>query len=37
VWEREMFHRRLNSDAPPAEEADERTSALQAKLRALRR
>ena len=37
VWEREMLHRRLSSGAPPAEEVDERTSALQAKLRALRR
>ena len=37
VWEREMLHRRLSSDALPAEEVNERTSALQAKLRALRR
>jgi hypothetical protein len=36
VWDREMFHRRLNSSGP-SQEADERTSALQAKLRALRR
>lgn len=38
VWDREMLHRRLNSQAPSmAEQTDERTSALQAKLRALRR
>ena len=36
VWDREMFYRRLNSSGP-SQEADERTSALQAKLRALRR
>ena len=36
VWDREMFHRRLKSSGP-SQEADERTSALQAKLRALRR
>ena len=38
VWEREMLHRRLNDDKPlVAEPVDDRTSALQAKLRALRR
>ena len=37
VWERTMLHRRLNSNAPTTEETDERASALQAKLRALRR
>lgn len=37
VWEREMLHRRLDNDQPSSsDEADERTSALQAKLRALR-
>jgi len=35
VWDREMFHRRLNTSGP-AQDTDERTSALQAKLRALR-
>ena len=38
VWDREMLHRRLNDDKPVgAEPVDDRTSALQAKLRALRR
>jgi len=37
VWDREMLYRRLNSDEPaPSEQVDERASALQAKLRALR-
>jgi WD40 repeat protein len=35
VWDREMFHRRLNTSVP-TQDTDERTSALQAKLRALR-
>ena len=36
VWDREMLHRRMESTAP-SQDTDERTSALQAKLRALRR
>ena len=36
VWERAMLQRRLQSDTPAVETQDERTSALQAKLRALR-
>lgn len=36
VWDRVMFHRRQNSIGP-TEDTDERTTALQAKLRALRR
>jgi hypothetical protein len=36
VWERAMLQRRLNSEGPAAEVQDERASALQAKLRALR-
>ena len=37
AWEREMLHRRLDNDqSSSSDEADERTSALQAKLRALR-
>ncbi len=35
VWDREMFHRRLNTSGP-TQDTDERTSTLQAKLRALR-
>ena len=37
VWDRAMLERRLNSENTAPLEADERTSALQAKLRALRR
>ena len=38
VWDREMLQRRLNRQSPlTTGETDERTSALQAKLRALRR
>ncbi len=37
VWDRDMLHRRLDSETSPTEAADERTSALQAKLRALRK
>ena len=37
VWDRTMLQRRLANQAAPSEGVDERTSALQAKLRALRR
>ena len=37
VWDRDMLLRRLDSGTTPAEPVDERTSALQAKLRALRK
>lgn len=37
VWDRDMLLRRLDSGTTPAEAVDERTSALQAKLRALRK
>ena len=36
VWERAMLQRRLDSEGPAVEVQDERASALQAKLRALR-
>lgn len=37
VWDRDMLLRRLDSETSPTEAVDERTSALQAKLRALRK
>lgn len=37
VWDREMLARRLGSESPPSQAVDDRTSALQAKLRALRK
>jgi len=37
VWDREMLARRLESGSSPSQAVDDRTSALQAKLRALRK
>ena len=37
VWDRDMLLRRLDSENTPSQAVDDRTSALQAKLRALRK